>query len=322
MTNATPLISIIIPTFNRAQLLGETLDSVLGQTYKNWECIVVDDGSTDNTEMLMVAYKAKDSRFKYYRRPDNLLPGGNAARNYGFEISQGEYVNWFDDDDIMLPEFLEIKAEAIKPERDLIICTGSFWNPISNSQRKKNLQLTTNLYQDFLCWRLKILTPSVLFRSTFLKNRELFSSGILRGQESEFFLRIFHELPKNSFAIINKSLFLYRQHEENKTTEDSEYVPRFREGRYLLYFTNYIRLQGTGEKESIDFCYHQILNIFYDSVNYQHLPLSRKILQEFFPLLKQRNFLRGIEMIFIGNLFVFFNRSSYKLIGRWKKFRH
>ena len=82
------LISIIIPTYNRSHLLGETLDSVLIQTYRNWECIVVDDGSTDYTPELMEFYIRKDSRFSFYRRPEEKAKGANACRNYGFEKSR------------------------------------------------------------------------------------------------------------------------------------------------------------------------------------------------------------------------------------------
>ena len=64
-----PLVSIIIPTYNRAHLIKETLDSVLTQTYTNWECIIVDDGNSDNTEEVINSYIAKDQRFKYCHRP-------------------------------------------------------------------------------------------------------------------------------------------------------------------------------------------------------------------------------------------------------------
>ncbi|MCM2302197.1 MAG: glycosyltransferase, partial [Flavobacteriaceae bacterium] len=91
-----PLVSIIIPTFNRAHLIGETLDSILAQTYTNWECIVVDDGSSDNTHIVVGQYVAKDSRIKYVHRPEHMLKGPSSCRNYGFELSKGEYINWFD----------------------------------------------------------------------------------------------------------------------------------------------------------------------------------------------------------------------------------
>ena len=83
-----PLVSIIILTFNRGHLIGETLDSVMLQTYENWECIVVDDGSRDNTSKLLKSYVQKDSRFQYHHRSSKRLKGANACRNYGFELSK------------------------------------------------------------------------------------------------------------------------------------------------------------------------------------------------------------------------------------------
>ena len=95
-----PLVSIIIPTYNRAHFIGETLESVIAQTYENWECIVVDDGSTDYTDELMEYYCKKDTRIQYHHRPDIKPRGANACRNYGFGVSKGEYINWFDSDDL------------------------------------------------------------------------------------------------------------------------------------------------------------------------------------------------------------------------------
>src|SRR5690606_36556858 len=119
-----PLVSIIIPTFNRAHLIGETLDSVLAQTYQNWECIVVDDGSTDKTEATVGAYLKRDARFRLFKRPDHKPKGANACRNYGFEKSKGEYVQWFDSDDLMHPEKLTIKIKyAFSQRADIIVAT-------------------------------------------------------------------------------------------------------------------------------------------------------------------------------------------------------
>ena len=99
--NVNPLVSIIIPSYNRAHLIGETLDSVLAQTYQNWECIVVDDGSTDATASVVAAYLKKDARFQYHQRPENRSKGGNAARNYGLEISRGNFLFFLDSDDLL-----------------------------------------------------------------------------------------------------------------------------------------------------------------------------------------------------------------------------
>ena len=80
-----PLVSIIIPTFNRAHLIGETLDSILAQTYTHWECLITDDGSTDNSIEIIQEYVTKDTRFKLFTRPANRPKGANACRNIGLE---------------------------------------------------------------------------------------------------------------------------------------------------------------------------------------------------------------------------------------------
>src|SRR5690606_15837655 len=122
MTN-TPLVSIIIPTYNRALLIGETLDSVLAQTYTNWECIIVDDGSTDNTEEIIRKYCEKDSRITFYNRPADKVKGPNAARNFGIENSVGEFILSLDSDDLILPQHLDLKVKVFQsnPEVDGVL---------------------------------------------------------------------------------------------------------------------------------------------------------------------------------------------------------
>jgi glycosyltransferase involved in cell wall biosynthesis len=119
--NNQPLVSIIIPTYNRAHLIGETLDSVLSQTYHNWECIIVDDGSKDNTVEVVGEYVKKDSRFKYFHRPDEHLSGGNGDRNYGIIKSEGDFINFLDSDDYLHPLTLEDKLKFAKDNTDVII---------------------------------------------------------------------------------------------------------------------------------------------------------------------------------------------------------
>ena len=92
MNPSQPLISIIVPTFNRAHIIGDTLNSIMAQTYQNWECIVLDDGSRDNTKSSILDYLDKDSRFQYFSRPKNKPKGANAYRNYGYEKCKGDYM--------------------------------------------------------------------------------------------------------------------------------------------------------------------------------------------------------------------------------------
>lgn len=216
MTNQ-PLVSIIIPTYNRAHLIGETLDSVLAQTYQNWECIVVDDGSTDNTEELLNSYIAKDSRFQYYHRPQDRLAGGNAARNYGFEVSKGEYVNWFDSDDIMCNNKLQMQLDALAIfEHDFSVCqTLVFEGKISNILGLRHQHIISkDPLLDFVKGEIAFLTQSPLFKKSFLTKYNLkFSEDLKAAQEWEFFTRVLFYSPE--YHITEEPLVKIRKHNES-----------------------------------------------------------------------------------------------------------
>jgi len=103
MNNNRPAVSVIVPTYNRAHLLGRAIESVLNQTYKDFELIVVDDGSKDNTKELVMRFS--DKRIRYICLEKNI--GAAAARNRGIQAAQGDYIAFQDADDEWLPEKLE-----------------------------------------------------------------------------------------------------------------------------------------------------------------------------------------------------------------------
>lgn len=105
-----PTVSVIIPTYNRAHLIERAIQSVLNQTYQNFEVIIVDDGSIDNTEE--VVKKIHDNRVYYYKHDKNK--GGSAARNTGISLAKGEYIAFQDSDDEWLPEKLSQQINIIK----------------------------------------------------------------------------------------------------------------------------------------------------------------------------------------------------------------
>lgn len=112
------LVSIIIPNYNRETLIGETLDSIISQTYQNWECIIVDDGSTDKSVEVVEQYIKQDSRFILIERPKSYPKGANACRNIGMKKASGEYLIFFDSDDLMLKHHVGAKLEFMV-ENDL-----------------------------------------------------------------------------------------------------------------------------------------------------------------------------------------------------------
>ncbi|NGX84090.1 glycosyltransferase family 2 protein [Aequorivita sp. KMM 9714] len=224
MPSSNPLVSIIIPTYNRAHLIGETLDSVLAQTYQNWECIVVDDGSTDNTDEVMAAYMAKDTRFQYHHRPKDRLPGGNAARNYGFEVSKGEYIQWFDSDDLMLPEKLEIKVKVISEYNvDFVVCEGAEIIDEKNLSYVKKWKLyeTDVALLEHIKGNLVFGTNGPLFNKQYLDNKPLFDVELKISQEWEFFSRLLISSPR--LEIINQVLYLYRNEADGKRSKITKF---------------------------------------------------------------------------------------------------
>ena len=116
-------VSIIIPTFNSSKYLKATLDSVLSQTYANWECILVDDGSIDLTETISINYQERDQRFQLYKRPEDLPKGSSSARNFGVTKAKGEYVIFLDADDLLATTCLENRVAQFQqnPDCDFLV---------------------------------------------------------------------------------------------------------------------------------------------------------------------------------------------------------
>ena len=114
----TPLISVVIPAYNAEQFLDETLESVFAQTYENWECIIVNDGSTDNTESVAKKWCEKDARFRYFYKENS---GASDTRNLGIKEARGEYIAFLDADDLYMPNFLEVCLEnLVEKDVDLV----------------------------------------------------------------------------------------------------------------------------------------------------------------------------------------------------------
>lgn len=111
--NAEINISIIIATFNRSHLIIQTLDSVKRQTYGNFECLIIDDHSTDNSKEVIESYIATDGRFEYHLRPIKFKKGLPGCRNFGLSISNGDYLLFFDDDDLLHHQCVEIGSKLL-----------------------------------------------------------------------------------------------------------------------------------------------------------------------------------------------------------------
>lgn len=115
------LISIITPTYNCGSFIGETIESVLAQTYTNWEMIIVDDYSTDNTEQIVNQYRKKDSRVLYYKLKHNS--GAAVARTKAMELASGNYMAFLDSDDLWHPDKLKKQFDYMEEHGIAFTCT-------------------------------------------------------------------------------------------------------------------------------------------------------------------------------------------------------
>ena len=143
--NQKPKVSVIIPTYNRASLLRRSIQSVLNQTFQDFEIIVVDDCSTDNTEQVVKNFQEKDKRIRYIKHKENK--GGAAARNSGIKASKGEFIGLLDDDDEWLPKKLEKqikKFQLLKQSENVgVVYSGYFL--VTDRTKKKISQIVPTL---------------------------------------------------------------------------------------------------------------------------------------------------------------------------------
>lgn len=204
-------VSVIIPVFNREKIIVKTLDSIKNQSYQNLECIIVDDGSQDKSVAIIKDYieNNNDDRFKFYKRPINRLGGGNAARNYGFEKSSGDYINYLDSDDHLHFETLKIKLHIAKKYKADVVISGHTRNYEDLLKGSDNPRIfnSSTFDRDFIKMRNDVLIGDPMFKSS-LMNRVKFDENLKRGQDHDFFIRLFRN--KNKYAVITLKLYYYR----------------------------------------------------------------------------------------------------------------
>jgi glycosyltransferase involved in cell wall biosynthesis len=208
ISSPKPLISVIIPTYNRSHLIMGAIESAIAQSYQNLEIIIVDDASTDKTEELIAT--VKDSRLRYIRHQTNL--GGANARNTGIDAAQGEYIAFLDSDDVWLPHKIELQLSTLQnyPNSDKVVSYTQFQPHKAIDglsvipQRGKQ---ETETVADYL-W----VHGGEIITSTLMLPRSLavvthFRPGLKKHQDLDFYLRL--EANKAQFYLLEQPLTLW-----------------------------------------------------------------------------------------------------------------
>lgn len=208
------IISVVIPTFNREDYIGETLDSLLTQTFNDWECIVVDDGSTDYTEKLVSKYIFKDKRFSFYKRPADMPKGANSCRNFGFSKSKGEYIKFLDSDDLLTNDCLQKQSEVLEANSDKQVCLSYAQYFNHTPDNRKEFWSRNNEFADYLLGhitnQIRWQTADPLWRKSFFLEAP-FKEGIMNSQEWLMHGESLLKLKRNQIFNLKETFTLTRR---------------------------------------------------------------------------------------------------------------
>ena len=266
----SPLVSIIIPTYNRSKLLMECLQSILSQTYLNFEVLILDDGSTDDTEIKV---KGLDKRIVYHKL--NKIGNLSLLRNYGVKHSEGGYIAFCDDDDLWFPE--KLNEQLNYSDNYNIICTNA--QLIDNKGKSRNEIYCKDFYRNTQLSTIHLLLRNYVVTSTVLIKKEILSENpfdMLRykstAEDYELWLRL---SLNNPIYFINRELVKYRIHSNLTYQHDN----------YPLIFTNSIDILNKYKKMVPGNCRkYADLGIFRFRKEYIKLNLHRK---KYFIVLKE-----------------------------------
>lgn len=207
-----PRVSVIMPVYNGEKYLAAAIDSVLSQTFADFELILVDDGSQDNSISLMRDCEQRDARARVYQLETNM--GMADARNFGIEKARGEYVSTMDCDDISLPQRLEMQVDFLEsnPEIGAVGTSGRALNEdLSEALFDLNVPPAHGLIVLDSFVGVSFIYTTVMTRSAIMRRVGGYQPGRRSGEERELYWRMLWN-TRARFANLTEILYLYRQH--------------------------------------------------------------------------------------------------------------
>lgn len=208
------LVSVVIPVYNRENVIGETIDSVLRQTHRNWECIIVDDGSIDNTFAIVSKYVSKDKRLKLLER--NRIPkGAPVCRNIGLSVSKGEFICFLDSDDVLETTFIEKQIEVLfsNIEASMVICQMAYFvDKLDNKRIAPKIDYPISI-ERYLSQDIQWFTSSVVWRRSFILSLGGFNEKLAMWQDWELNIRC---LMNKCGMLVNDEVLLYYRYKWDK----------------------------------------------------------------------------------------------------------
>ncbi len=204
----TPKVTVLMSTFNRATYLPEAIESILNQTFKNFEFIIVNDGSTDNTDKILTAYAKKDSRIKIIN--NNRNKGLIDSLNHGLDLSTGQYIARMDDDDLSLPYRLELQTKYLDAHPEITVLGGAYITREDNIRRMGG-PATPEMAKIISYIRVPVMHPTTMIRRDFLKEHSIrYNAKYPSSEDNDFF----HQIAIKGGKILNlkNPLLIYALH--------------------------------------------------------------------------------------------------------------
>lgn len=215
----SPFFSIVIPTYNRGYLIANTLSSVITQSYTNWELILIDDGSTDNTKEVVL--KFNDSRIKYNWQTNTER---SKARNNGINLSSGEFICFLDSDDLWRPNHLQVLKQCIDMNglKPALYFTGMTWNFKDHKQDVIFPSPTEKNPVEYVITN-QIAPSTVCVHQSILK-KETFNPALRINEDVELFARIAADYPIIQIQDVTVDFIIHNQN--TKALEKNLILPQ------------------------------------------------------------------------------------------------
>ncbi|WP_420379806.1 glycosyltransferase family 2 protein [Gilvibacter sp.] len=229
-----PDVTIVIPSFNSEKFLLETLQSVARQSWEQLECLVIDDGSNDNTPKIAKDFAENDRRFQFFERDPNQPKGANACRNQGLFTAQGDYVIFLDADDILLPKAVENRLSTFKshPDLDALVYSYSAYSDQGAEDEILNYdpdqESEIEYLKAFLSYQIPWQTSCPIWKRETLLKFGGFDLNFTRFQDVELHTRML--LSGIQIARIHKADFFYRQVDQGSKYKDKAFLGRAMSG--------------------------------------------------------------------------------------------
>lgn len=227
-----PKVSVIIPTYNCGQYIGEAIESVFSQTYKNFEVIIIDDGSTDNSKAIIEGYSLRyPNQIRYFYQQNT---GPSSARNIGILEARGQYIGILDADDIWTKDHLEESVKILESDPGkMIVHSNISWmserGEILGTPKRKRKFLSGHIFEHLFLRRADVAMLTVLVRKDCFERLGLFDCGLdrLGCEDREMWLRVARAFE---FHYIDKVLGFYRIRPGSMSKNKAKMV----EGRYYI----------------------------------------------------------------------------------------